>query len=89
MVVTVLALAVIGALYFRGLQQPLHDLHTLTLPSVPTPVAAPSADEPATIAEPAVVNPIEQSEAGRQPAAGRRAVHCQRCRRPRADGAEL
>ncbi|MCC6709370.1 MAG: DUF3014 domain-containing protein [Gammaproteobacteria bacterium] len=68
MVVTVLALAVIGALYFRGLQQPLHDLHTLTLPSVPTPVAAPSADEPATIAEPAVVNPIEQSEAGRQQA---------------------
>lgn len=66
MVVTVLALAVIGVLYFRGLQQPLHDLHTLTLPSVPTPVAAPSADEPAAIVEPAVVNPIEKSEAGRQ-----------------------
>lgn len=65
-VVMVLALAAIGALYFRGLQQPLDGLRTLSLPTAPTPVAAPSPDEPATNAEPAVVNPIEQSEAGRR-----------------------
>ncbi|MBK8960143.1 MAG: DUF3014 domain-containing protein [Proteobacteria bacterium] len=65
-VVTVLALAVIGVLYFRGLQQPLDGLRTLTLPSAPTPAMAPADDAPAAAPEPAVVNPIEQSEAGRQ-----------------------
>lgn len=66
MVVTVVALAVIGALYFRGLQQPINGLHTLTLPDNPGPVALRPADDVPTIAAPAVVNPVEQSEAGRQ-----------------------
>jgi hypothetical protein len=66
MVVTGLALAVIGVLYFRGVQQPINGLHTLELPSNPTPLAVSPQDEPTQLAEPAVVNPIEQSEAGRQ-----------------------
>ncbi|MBX9608467.1 MAG: DUF3014 domain-containing protein [Gammaproteobacteria bacterium] len=59
-----LAFLVIGALYWRGLQQPLSDgLHTLELPAPPTPVAPPrEADEPAA-PPPAVVNPVEQSAA--------------------------
>jgi len=63
---TVLALAVIGALYWRGLQQPINGLHTLTLPSNPTPVAVPADDTPSALPEPAVVNPIEQTAAGRE-----------------------
>ena len=66
MVVTVLALAVIGVLYFRGLQQPINGLRTLALPDNPSPVALRPADDVPTIAAPAVVNPIEQTEAGRQ-----------------------
>ena len=59
-----LAFLVIGALYWRGLQQPLSDgLQTLELPAPPTPIAPPrEADEPST-PPPAVVNPVEQSAA--------------------------
>ncbi len=72
MVVAALVLAVIGVLYFRGLQQPINGLQTLDLPSNPTPVAVHPEDDAPALPEPAVVNPIEQTEAGRrlQPAAG-------------------
>ena len=66
MVATVLALAVIGALYFRGLQQPINGLHTLSLPTNPTPIAVPPDHDSLPMPAPAAVNPIAQTEAGRQ-----------------------
>lgn len=66
MVAMVVALAVIGALYFRGLQQPINGLNTLTLPTNPTPIAVPPDHDSPTMPAPAAVNPIEQTEAGRQ-----------------------
>ena len=67
MLLTVLALAVIGLLYFRGLQEPINSLHDIQLPSNPTPLAASPEDNPARPAKALVVNPIEQTQAGRQP----------------------
>lgn len=66
MVATAVALAVIGALYFRALQQPINGLHTLTLPTNPTPIAVPADHDSPTMPAPAAVNPIEQTQAGRQ-----------------------
>ena len=67
MLLTVLALAVIGLVYFRGLQEPINSLHDIQLPSNPTPLAASPEDNPARPAKALVVNPIEQTQAGRQP----------------------
>ncbi|MGE0861141.1 MAG: DUF3014 domain-containing protein [Gammaproteobacteria bacterium] len=59
-----LAFLVIGALYWRGLQQPLSDgLQTLELPAPPAPVAPPREAHESSTAPPAVVNPVEQSAA--------------------------
>lgn len=65
MLLMISALAVIGVVYFRGLQQPLNALHDIQLPSNPTP---PLAKPDGNVARPAaapVSNPIEQTEAGR------------------------
>ena len=66
MLLAVLALAVIGLLYFRGLQEPINALHDIQLPSSPTPLAASPEDNLARPVEALVVNPIEQTQAGRQ-----------------------
>ena len=59
------ALAVIGAVYFRGLQQPITGLHDIQLPSRPTPPLARPDDNPTRPVEAAVSNPIDQTQAGR------------------------
>ena len=65
-----LAFAVIGALYWRGLQQPLTGgLHELTLPATPVPEARPAAETATPPAPPAPVNPVEESAAGKLAAA--------------------
>lgn len=64
LLVTTLVLAVIGVVYFRGLQQPLTALRELPLPLNPTPVAMRADDPPARPVEGSVVNPIDQTAAG-------------------------
>ena len=65
MLLMVSALAAIGVVYFRGLQQPINGLHDIQLPSNPTaPLAKPDANV-SRLAEAPVSNPIEQTEAGR------------------------
>lgn len=61
----VLALAIIGVVYFRGLQQPISGLHNIQLPSNPTPPLANPDDNPTRPVAAPVNNPIEQTQAGR------------------------
>ena len=71
------ALAVIGALYFRGLQQPINGLHELTLPSVPTPVAAPLDEQSSPTPDTPVIHPIDQALAGHGLPAATTAEHAE------------
>lgn len=65
MLLMVSALAVIGVVYFRGLQQPLNGLHDIQLPISPSPpVAKPDGSTTRPVEAP-VSNPIEQTAAGR------------------------
>ena len=61
----VLALAVIGVVYFIGLQQPLTALHDVQLPLNPTPVAVPPDEQAARPTATLITNPIDQTVAGR------------------------
>ena len=65
MLLMISALAVIGVVYFRGLQQPIDGLHDIQLPSNPTPPLAQPDANVSRLAEAPVSNPIEQTEAGR------------------------
>ncbi len=60
-----LALAVIGVVYFVGLQQPINGLHDIQLPSAPTPPLATPDINPTRPVDAPVSNPIDQTEAGR------------------------